>query len=78
MHAHHRKARSAGRNDCPSNLLALCGYCHGEIHSHPAAARAQGLILSRWELRLPALVPVVLAAGCFLLDAQGGKKPCQD
>lgn len=73
MHSHHRLLRSAGGKDCPSNLLALCYRDHMHtIHAHPTRAMENGWIISRYEKFSPAEVPVVLKAGTFLLDSQGG------
>lgn len=72
LHFHHRKARSAGRDDSPSNGLALCARCHGWTHGHVTAAREAGLIVPSWND--PAEVPVVLRDGCWLLEADGTRK----
>lgn len=46
---HHRKRRSQGGDNRPSNLVALCGHgtsgCHGAVHSEIARARLVGLLL---------------------------------
>lgn len=57
MHAHHRKARSAGRDDRPINLLAFCWRCHGWTHANPRKARELGWIVRGREL--PEEVPVM-------------------
>lgn len=46
---HHRKLRSRGGIDCPSNLVFVCGSgvsgCHGWIHANPALATEAGWML---------------------------------
>jgi 5-methylcytosine-specific restriction endonuclease McrA len=57
MHAHHRKPRSAGRDDSDANLLALCSRCHDRAHREPAWARSVGWVISRYDQREPQDVP---------------------
>ncbi|AWN03223.1 HNH endonuclease [Microbacterium phage Appa] len=70
---HHRQRRRGGDHS-PANLILLCGSgttgCHGWAHSHPADARAVGLIVSAWGK--PVDVPVLTYAGWVLLDPEGG------
>lgn len=48
---HHRKRRSQGGDNRPSNLVALCGHgtsgCHGDVHRLVAAATKAGLLVPR-------------------------------
>lgn len=44
-HAHHRRMRSHGGSDDPSNLVALCGACHDHIHLNPAWSYEHGWLL---------------------------------
>ena len=73
MHAHHRRPRSGGRDDSLSNLLGMCGACHSTTHAHPAAAVEDGRIISRYDQRPPAMVPVSLRGGWFLLGDDGSR-----
>lgn len=41
-HAHHKKRRSQGGKDEPSNLLAVCAFCHDKIHRNPAESFEKG------------------------------------
>lgn len=77
---HHRMRRRDGGHS-PAQLILLCGSgttgCHGWVHSHPAAARALGLIVP--ALRRPPLepdeVPVkVFGAGWVLLKRDGTRE----
>lgn len=36
LHVHHRRPRSLGGKHTQENASALCGACHGAIHSHAA------------------------------------------
>jgi HNH endonuclease len=42
---HHRKRRSQGGPNTLRNLLAVCSYCHGWIHQHPAESYDRGLLI---------------------------------
>lgn len=42
---HHRVLRSQGVDNRPSNLIAVCSLCHGDIHGGPAKAREAGWLL---------------------------------
>jgi hypothetical protein len=80
MHAHHRRPRSAGRDDSPANLLALCGRCHDHIHLGPAEAKLLGRIITRSDRHGdPATVPVFLFVagrlGWWALTAAGTRVP---
>lgn len=48
-HRHHRRMRSQGGGNEPSNLLAVCPSCHDYIHAHPSESYERG-----WLLRRPA------------------------
>lgn len=76
LHAHHRRARSAGqRDDSLPNLLALCGPCHNggnfSVHAVPLNATVHGRIISRHDKRKPCQVPVSLRQGWCLLGEDG-------
>jgi 5-methylcytosine-specific restriction endonuclease McrA len=45
--AHHRMSRAQGGPDTPSNLAAICRFCHDEVHEDPAAARPGGWIVPK-------------------------------
>lgn len=57
---HHRKNRSQGGRNTPSNLMALCGHgasrCHGFVTENPELAKAEGTHVPSWND--PAYVPV--------------------
>lgn len=74
MHCHHRKPRSAGRDDTAANLLALCSDCHGHVHANPAESYRSGWVISRYDHREPAMVPVLLHATRWTLLAVTGHK----
>ena len=70
---HHRKLRSQGGTDDPSNVIGLQGSgttgCHGWAHHHRAEAEKLGLIVPSWAD--PAAIPVQSAvhrAKIILLD----------
>lgn len=42
---HHRVLRAQGGLDVPSNLAALCHFCHVWCHAHPADAAEGGWII---------------------------------
>lgn len=44
-HAHHRLRRSQGGKHTPNNLLAVCAWCHEQIHRNPAKAFDLGHLL---------------------------------
>lgn len=58
LNAHHRLPRSAGRDDTPANLMALCLHCHAWCHANPKRATELGWIVRRGQL--PAEVPVII------------------
>jgi hypothetical protein len=72
----HRVARSRGGAWCPSNGVHLCARHHAETHAEPERARDLGLHVRTG--RIPALVPVRLAAGWVLLRADGGMAPVDE
>jgi hypothetical protein len=41
-HAHHMKRRSQGGKDEAENLLAVCAFCHDQIHRNPEKAFDKG------------------------------------
>jgi hypothetical protein len=59
---HHRRLRGAGGTDTPENRIMLCGSgttgCHGWVHAHPALARGEGWLCSRYGLA-PEETPVL-------------------
>lgn len=59
VHTHHRKLRSQGGGDEPSNLLRVCLECHTWIHGNPSDSYARGLLVHSWAD--PALVRTFLA-----------------
>lgn len=71
---HHRKRRTQGGTDAPSNLLACCpgpsGCHHARAHGDRAAAERAGWIVRRADDS--AMTPVLLAGhGRVLLSADG-------
>lgn len=49
VHVHHRKLRSHGGSNDPSNLLDLCTPCHEWIHAHPAVSYERGWMVRAAE-----------------------------
>lgn len=75
LQVHHRKLRSAGTDDRPSNLITLCWRCHDWVHKHPRLSRIHGWLVSAYAD--PAAVPVRHFAqdGFVLLDDDYGFRP---
>jgi 5-methylcytosine-specific restriction endonuclease McrA len=71
---HHRKRRSQGGTNCPSNLVSVCGHgtagCHGDIHAAPAKAQEAGWLLKRDQDPTQVLMPHAVH-GYILLTADG-------
>jgi 5-methylcytosine-specific restriction endonuclease McrA len=44
LHVHHRRLRSQGGSNHPSNLVTLCDRAHRWVHDNPAEAALFGLI----------------------------------
>lgn len=84
---HHRRTKSVHdeHTHCPCNGITLCGPGnnhgdHGWVHGNPFEARAQGLIISRHETRMPFEVPVFIhpAGGWVLLTCEGQMLPSSE
>lgn len=58
IHEHHRRLRSQGGGDEPTNVIGLPDVIHDWIHANPEAAKAAGLIVPEWED--PANVPITI------------------
>lgn len=71
--AHHRRARSSGRDDSPANLACLCHPCHAWCHANVTEARHAGLIVPSWAD--PYTTAVKLRTGWWLLRADGSRVP---
>lgn len=56
--AHHKRRRSQGGQDTPSNLLWICRKCHDHVHRFPAQAEALGLLEFSSYNPAPGLVKV--------------------
>lgn len=74
---HHRKLRSRGGDNSPSNLVALHHECHNlgtdSVHLNPAKATELGLMVPSWEE--PSACPVTLPDGSsVILTAEGTYK----
>lgn len=67
---HHRKLRSQGGDNRPSNLVSVCGHgtagCHGDIHAAPAKAEEAGWIVKRDEDPTQKLIAHALHGYVFL------------
>lgn len=72
MHFHHRKARAHGRDDSPTNALALDFRCHNWAHAHVTEARDLGWIVPSWGD--PAHIPVKLRDGVWWLRGNGTRE----
>jgi HNH endonuclease len=75
MSAHHRRARSHGRDDSVGNLLSVCIPCHQRAHEHPALARENGWIVSGFDQRAAWEVPVRIRTGWVTLANDGAVLP---
>ena len=75
LHVHHRRLRSAGADDRPCNMIALCWRCHDWVHKHPRLSRIHGWLVS--ASADPAQVPVKHhgQGGFVLLDDDYGFAP---
>ena len=81
---HHRKLRSQGGTNAPSNLVTTTGTgttgIHGEIHADPATATVLGYIVPSHQD--PAQTPIFRNApfgagyGWYLQDDDGQLEPC--
>lgn len=69
---HHRQLRSQQGDDTPANCIVLCWECHGWVHNHVAAARAQGFLVSAYSD--PATTPIKRPSGAYALPNLGGDK----
>lgn len=49
VHMHHRKRRSQGGTNDPTNLIAVCVACHSYIHNHPAISYERGWLVHSWD-----------------------------
>lgn len=58
IHEHHRRLRSQGGGDEPTNVIGLPDVIHDWIHAHPEKAKEAGLIVPEWQD--PAEVKVVI------------------
>lgn len=75
---HHRRFKSRGGKDTPSNLLHLCGWgnhtgCHGVAHSGNRGTNLGWAVPSGWVE--PGDVPFQNPHGWWLLDDDGGIRP---
>jgi hypothetical protein len=59
-HTHHRKRRSQGGGDDPTNLMRLCFGCHEWVHSNPEDAYRGGYLVHSYNH--PDEVPVTEAS----------------
>lgn len=73
LQAHHRKARSGGRDDSPANVISTCVRCHGWAHAHPREARDIGWIVPSWGD--PYTTPVQVRDGVWWLRPDGSRDP---
>lgn len=69
---HHRRTRSVrdGHRHCPCNGVWLCLTDHQWVHAHPFEAKAEGLIVSKYEAE-PGLIPVSAHFGELMLECNG-------
>lgn len=75
---HHRIPRGRGGTRRPevnnaANGLSLCRPCHEYVESYREEAINNGQLISQHRKILPALVPVRLHDGWFLLDDEGSR-----
>lgn len=62
---HHRKKKSQGRDDSPSNLLVVSRKTHDRLGSHEAWAREHGFVVSAYSN--PADVAILLHCKRYVL-----------
>lgn len=62
---HHRKKKSQGRDDSPSNLLVVSRRTHNRLGQHEAFARENGFVVDSW--RSPADVALLLHMDRYVL-----------
>jgi len=74
MALHHRKLKSRGGKDTPSNLIWIHHSCHNlatdSIHLAPKEATAKGFMVSSWQD--PAQTPMLTPEGLMVLLADDG------
>ena len=58
LHRHHRKLRSQGGGDEPSNIMLVTPLQHDWIHRNPGEAYAIGWLVHSWDD--PADVPITV------------------
>jgi hypothetical protein len=74
MALHHRKLRSRGGQDTPSNLIRIHHGCHNlrsdSIHHNPEGASQKGWMVGSWQE--PHLTPFTRADGSIVLLLNDG------
>ena len=63
LHRHHRRLRSQGGTDEPSNIMLVTPQQHDWIHRNPAEAYAIGWLVHSWDD--PADVPISIDPAKF-------------
>lgn len=78
MNWHHRRTRRVvdEHTHCPCNGITLCGQGnvtgdHGWVHGNAFEARPKGLMISRYDSRMPFEIPVLTHDGWVLLGCNG-------
>jgi hypothetical protein len=56
IHRHHRKMRSQGGTDDPSNIMFVSPELHRFIHDNPGLSYARGWLVKSWQE--PSEVPI--------------------
>lgn len=77
---HHRKLRSRGGKDCPTNLLALHHSCHNlatnSVHFNPADSLERGFMVASWDT--PEKCPITLPSGDIVTLTDNGEYVYQE
>lgn len=72
IHAHHRKRRSQGGDDSPTNVIHIPDWFHSWIHDNVEKAQQLGLLVPGWQD--PADVPITLPEDLISLKKPREKK----
>ena len=69
---HHRQGRRKNDPHAIAGLVLLCDPCHRHVHDHPAESYANGLMVRRTGIEVPAEVPIRVGSTLLHLTTDGG------
>ncbi len=75
IHEHHRKLRSQGGGDEPTNVIGLPDVVHDWIHANPEKAKDAGLIVPEWDD--PAEVKITIPEEAFKKIREKKERPAE-